>query len=99
MKDILAILSKSKKPISRDSLAARIGVSDRELRKQIQALREQGHPICSDSHGSGGYHLARSDADLDSFLRQYESHATHILTASRAIRRRLSHKGQEEMTI
>lgn len=46
-------------------LAYAFQMSERELRKQILAERNQGSLICS---GSSGYFLPASDAEIDQFI-------------------------------
>ena len=70
--------------ISMMELSHRLGVSDREIRKQVHSERRAGYPILS---GINGYYLPSEDPkiarhQITAFCRQQKEHAaTHNETA------------------
>jgi hypothetical protein len=87
--------------ISRDDLRLRVSdilerpISDRDMREAIEQLRatSRGATICSANgrprvSGSGGYFLARDQAELDHYIRQDEHRA--LTTLKRLRRQRLA---------
>lgn len=78
--------------IDRFRLAELTGLGDRELRKNIADLREDGFVICNAQDGSG-YYLAVTD---DDFLQQYKqvtNRAMSILKQRKFLRRELKYRG------
>lgn len=80
--------------VSRAYLSAMLGVSDRKMRKMIEAERRNGAMILNAQDGNGYY---ISD-DLDELERQYRqdtARAMAILTRRKAIRNKLKEAGRE----
>lgn len=83
----------SKAGISRRSLAKALGVSDRVVRKLIEAARVEGYFIINDQDGYGYY----QSSDLDVLERQYKqdtARAMSILTRRKWIRKYLRDNGR-----
>lgn len=71
--------------VSRQELLARLNanprlmtIEDRELRRRIAALREDGWPICSKGGEGGGYWMA-DDKGVKEFRRREDGRAKTIL--------------------
>lgn len=80
--------------IKRDALCAKVGMSDRKVRKMIELARVLGFIIINEQNGSGYY---QSD-DLDEIERQYKqdtARAMSILARRKEIRRRLRAAGRK----
>lgn len=71
------------KPKSRFQLCIECGLADRALRREIEALRKAGHPICSSSH-KGGYWLG-DDTDKKRLVAEYRSRAYSMMKTASAI--------------
>jgi biotin operon repressor len=69
-----------------EQLVARTGVSERELRKLISALRTEGAAICGKPET--GYFIAETPEELNHFCIKYlEARAMHSLTLSSRLRK------------
>nr|DAN54809.1 MAG TPA: dissimilatory sulfite reductase D [Caudoviricetes sp.] len=82
------------KAVTREFLCLLFGMSDRELRRMIQAARNDGHIIINNQSGCGYY---RSE-DLDDIKTQYlqnRRRALSILVQQKHLRRRLKDAGVE----
>ena len=80
--------------ISREVLARRLGLTDRQTRKLIEEARDRGELICNDGDGEG-YYLA---CDLGQIERQYRkdrSRALSVLKRLKTMRRMLRDAGKE----
>ncbi len=77
--------------ITRPDLIHLSGIPDRELRREIEALRMLGHPICNDQNGRG-YYLADNAEDLQRWLRQEGSRAWRIVRRNRNISKRFKER-------
>lgn len=80
--------------VSRSYLCQRTGMSDRAVRKEIEAARREGVIICNDQSGAGYF---RTD-DLDEIERQYRSQrrrALSILAQQKYMRRILKDAGRD----
>lgn len=87
MKDkALAFLSTGKK--TREQLAEHLGLSDREMRRVIEALRADGNRICSDNK-SKGYWIAQTDKEYIDFVPQYIGRAYKQLRTLAAMDRKV----------
>ena len=80
--------------VKRSELCARLGLSDRKLRRLIEAARSYGFIIlnCQDGHG-----YYQTD-DIDEIERQYhqdKARAMSILARQKEIRRRLKAAGRK----
>lgn len=81
--------------VTRNTLAALTGLSDRAVRKAIQDLRDRDLLIVNDQSGHG-YYLATS-GDLEALQRQYRqdtARALSILKRRKATRRILKAAGR-----
>ena len=57
------------------------------VRMTIQALRKDGHPICSTGGEDGGYWMAANWAELDEYLeREVRSRALDLLEQEKALK-------------
>ena len=80
--------------VKRSELCAHLGLSDRKLRRLIEAARGYGFVIINDQNGAGYY---QSD-DIDEIERQYrqdKARAMSILARQKEIRRRLKAAGRK----
>jgi biotin operon repressor len=80
--------------ISREVLARRLGLTDRQTRKLIEEARDRGVLIVNDCDGEG-YYLA---CDLGQIERQYRkdrSRALSVLKRLKTMRRMLRDAGKE----
>lgn len=73
-------------PQSRCNLSIKLGVSDRALRKAVEAARLQGVPICSNSR-TDGYWLGGS-ADIRHTIAEYEARGLKALEVARKMKAR-----------
>lgn len=91
---VLEVL-KERGGISRAELAARTGMSDRAVRKEIEQLRMAGHIIGNRQDG-GGYFLIGDDREaLCAQYRQMRRRALNILKQTTPIRRKLKEIDKE----
>jgi len=76
---ILFWLNKATKehPANRYELAKRYGINERQVRMLIQAMRNEGIRVCSDSSGRG-YWIAEGEEDYKRFRAEYVSRASNI---------------------
>ena len=80
--------------ISREVLARRLGLTDRQTRKLIEEARDRGVLICNDGDGTG-YFLA---CDLGQIERQYRkdrARALSVLKRLKTMRTMLRDAGKE----
>ena len=95
-KDVMQILSQhigGQNRISRRMLVATIfpnpgkgwSTLDRKVRLAIEALQLAGYPVLSDS-GQGGYYLADSRGEIETYIRELESRADKIKDKVRSLR-------------
>lgn len=80
--------------IKRGSLCAKVGMSDRKVRKMIELARSLGFIIINEQDGAGYY---QSD-DLNEIERQYRqdtARAMSILARRKELRRRLKAAGRK----
>jgi len=73
--------------LSRQSLAAELGVSDRTLRGLVEVLRRDGYLIGSTSEAPGGYFTIHSIAELEATATHMTSRAKACLATVGAMRR------------
>jgi hypothetical protein len=77
----------SKLQLMADLAAMGFVVEDRQLRRQIQMLRKDGHLICASS-GTGGYYLANNLAEYADFAEsEYRSKIVDMATTLAAMDR------------
>lgn len=79
--------------IPRKSLARRMDVSDRQLRRIIEDARRCGYLIINDSDGAG-YFLASSPANVERHFRQETARAVSILSRLCAARQKLKEENR-----
>lgn len=70
--------------ISRRTLVALTGLSDRQLRRKIALERKAGALILSTTEGGGGYYRAASADELRRYVRSMHSRSKETLAAIRA---------------
>jgi biotin operon repressor len=71
--------------VTAKDLAMWVGTSDREVRAQVSALREEGIAVCG--HPRTGYFIAQTPAELQTTVEYLTSRALHSLRlASRLTR-------------
>jgi predicted ArsR family transcriptional regulator len=83
---ILFWLNKATKehPANRYELAKRYGINERQVRMFIQAMRNDGIRVCSNSSGRG-YWIAKTTAEYERFRAEYGSRATKIFKTIKAM--------------
>lgn len=59
-------------------LAAQLGCEERNVRRLVEALRDEGHAICA--HPSTGYYIAETPEELQHTCDFLRSRAIHSLT-------------------
>ena len=62
-------------PATREYLCRFTGLTDRQVRREIESLRKEGIRICS----STGYWIAKTDEEYRDFAKNYGSHAWEII--------------------
>jgi biotin operon repressor len=87
----------SKKPITRYALSRGLGINDREVRNQIQILRNEGYPIVSHSSKSGYYY--GTSEEVQECIREYYSRANNILRTARNMERGIALDNQERLDV
>ncbi len=83
----------SENAIKRRDLCAKLGMSDRQVRKLIELARRDGNLIMNHSDGRGYY----QSEDIDEIERQYwqeQARALSVLRRQKALRRRLVEAGR-----
>lgn len=83
---VLNAIQNRKKPITRERLGAVTRIPDREVRESIQHLRDQGYPIMNDKSGKG-YKIARTEAERDQIVADYEHRIKSMRKTVRALKR------------
>lgn len=83
--------------ITADELAARTGVTKREVRKQILHARCNGEPICSSSESGGfsGYYLPSDANEARVYYRQQTSRINSGMRALSAVERFIEERDTE----
>lgn len=80
--------------ISREVLARRLGLTDRQTRKLIEEARDRGVLICNDGDGEG-YYLASDLGQIERQYRKDRSRALSVLKRLKTMRRMLRDAGKE----
>lgn len=63
------------------------GIPDRRFRAAVSSLRHEGYPVIAQSDGGSTYRKARTEAELDIFIRsEIDSRAMDLLAQSKALR-------------
>lgn len=74
------------KPVTRMSLAVRMGVTEHAVERLIGQLRDDGYPICSNSE-TKGYWVSTGD-DLTRTIKEMERRALSTLQRARRMKER-----------
>ena len=90
---LLSLLIEGKK--SRQELARRMGMSDRDVRDLISRMRKDGFPICSSSSG-GGYWIGSPD-EIKRTIAEYRARGYECLKTAIAMEINLEMPGQMEV--
>ena len=83
-----------KNAVSRVTLAANVGMTDRQVRKCIEAARKDGRFIISANENGGGYYIA---TDLEEIEAQYKidrARALAVLSRLKPMRQKLKTEGR-----
>ena len=65
------LLSKgSKNAKTCKELAEALGCDRRQITRQIEKERHEGHPICANSTGAAGYYLAETPEELQAYCKR-----------------------------
>lgn len=65
------------KPVTRERIRGMFRVSDRAAREMIERLRDSGYPVVGTSD-TKGYWIAKTEEELQMFLRNYTAKAKTI---------------------
>ena len=95
IKDFL--LTGAENAVPRRHLRQLTGLSDRDLRRQIQEERLGGSPILS-STTTGGYYLPADNAELEHFVQSMKSRSREIEAVAAAVENRNIGKVHGEMS-
>ena len=86
----------SDKAITRDKLCRLSGMSDRAVRKEIEALREEGIIIINRQDGKG-YYISEDPVEMAQQYRQNHARAMAILRQQKHLRKRMKEAGNETL--
>lgn len=82
--------------IRRETLAKELGVSDRIVRRCIEAARNSGAIILNEQNGKGYYRVGEDDIDaIERQYRQDTARAMSLLKRRKTMRRILKEAGRE----
>lgn len=70
--------------VSKYTLSATLGISEREVRRQVEEARNKGLSIISSSRGKG-YYMASDRHDVEILTRELRSRAINLLKTVSAI--------------
>ncbi len=74
-------------------LADELGMTTRQVRKEVEALRRAGIPICSSQSGyAGGYWLAGGEADMKAYQERAKKTAVNRLKLVNQMRKAAAEK-------
>ena len=79
--------------VKRHVLARRLGVTDRKMRRMIEAARQEGWQILNDGDGAG-YYLATNLDELERHYRVERARAIKTLYTLKPIRAYLRERGR-----
>lgn len=82
------------KAISREALAAKLGVTDRKARAYIEQARRAGYFIINDQDGSG-YYRSADIADLERQYKRDRSQALALFARNKELRKTLKFYGRK----
>ena len=80
--------------ISREVLATRLGLTDRQVRRMIEEARERGELIVNDGDGEG-YYLASDIGQIERQYRKDRARALAVLKRLKTMRQKLKEAGKE----
>ena len=80
--------------ITRENLAKKMGMGDRDMRELVERARRAGYIIVNDCKGNGYYRTNNAD-DIEKAYWQERRRALSILSRLKTMRRVLKHLGRE----
>lgn len=80
-------------PVTRQEICKTFHVSDRVARRMVEDLREKGVGVCGTSEQEG-YWVAKTQEELERFLRDYTSKASTIFRRANKMRSQGGEEGQ-----
>lgn len=79
--------------VSRKTLAALTGLSDRSVRGEIEKERRSGRLICSHMEAGGGYYLPADEMEIREYYNAQTSRISSLILAREPFRRALNGDG------
>ncbi len=79
--------------VSRKTLAALTGLSDRSVRGEIEKERRSGRLICSHMEAVGGYYLPADEMEIREYYNAQTSRISSLILAREPFRRALNGDG------
>lgn len=79
--------------VSRKTLAALTGLSDRHVREEIEKERRSGILICSHMEAGGGYYLPADEMEIREYYNTQTSRISSLILAREPFRRALQGDG------
>ena len=79
--------------VSRKTLAALTGLSDRSVRGEIEKERRSGRLICSHMEAGGGYYLPADEMEIREYYNAQTSRISSLILAREPFRRALQGDG------
>ena len=79
--------------VSRKTLAALTGLSDRHVREEIEKERRSGILICSHMEAGGGYYLPSDEMEIREYYNAQTSRISSLILAREPFRRALGQGG------
>lgn len=79
--------------VSRKTLAALTGLSDRSVRGEIEKERRSGRLICSHMEAGGGYYLPADEMEIREYYKAQTSRISSLILAREPFRRALQGDG------
>lgn len=79
--------------VSRKTLAALTGLSDRSVRGEIEKERRNGRLICSHMEAGGGYYLPADEMEIREYYNAQTSRISSLILAREPFRRALNGDG------
>lgn len=79
--------------VSRKTLAALTGLSDRSVRGEIEKERKSGRLICSHMEAGGGYYLPADEMEIREYYNAQTSRISSLILAREPFRRALQGDG------
>ena len=79
--------------VSRKTLAALTGLSDRSVRGEIEKERRSGRLICSHMEAGGGYYLPADEMEIREYYNAQTSRISSLILAREPFKRALNGDG------